>query len=150
MMTAVLTGTYILNRCPTAAIPGNRTPTEYWAGANLFKLRVFGCKAFTWMPDQLRKKLNNKSREVVMIGYAPNGYRLLDRTSRKVFVGRDIKFNENSLPYTVEDDEESKVSLVISTVNPVEENNQDDPISVSNDNENEEEVESDNQFAIER
>lgn len=85
-----------------------------------------------------------------MIDYAPNGYRLLDRTSRKVFVGRDIKFNENSLPYTVEDDEESKVSLVISTVNPVEENNQDDPISVSNDNENEEEVESDNQFAIER
>lgn len=102
------------------------------------------------MPDQLRKKLDNKSREVVMIDYAPNGYRLLDRTSRKVFVGRDIKFNENSLPYTVEDDEESKVSLVISTVNPVEENNQDDPISVSNDNENEEEVESDNQFAIER
>lgn len=85
-----------------------------------------------------------------MIDYASNGYRLLDRTSRKVFVGRDIKFNENSLPYTVEDDEESKVSLVISTVNPVEENNQDDPISVSNDNENEEKVESDNQFAIER
>lgn len=87
------------------------------------------------MPDQLRKKLDNKSREVVMIGYAPNGYRLRDRTSRKVFVGRDIKFNENSLPYTVEDDEESKASLVISTVNPMEETNQDNPISVSNDNE---------------
>lgn len=85
-----------------------------------------------------------------MIGYAPNGYRLWDRTSRKVFVARDIKFDENSLPYSLEDDEESKVPLVIPTVYPAEETdqqvNQEDPIPVSSGDEEEAEVESDDQF----
>lgn len=39
MMTALLIDTYILNRCPTAAIPGNRAPTEYWAGAEGFLMQ---------------------------------------------------------------------------------------------------------------
>lgn len=92
---AVLAGTYILNRCPTASLSDNRTPAEYWTGVkpDLSKLRIFGCKAFAWVPGQLRKKLDNKSREAVMVGYAPNGYRLWDRSSRKIFIARDIKFD---------------------------------------------------------
>lgn len=34
-----------------------------------------------------------------MIGYAPNGYRLWDKKSRKIIIARDVKFDENLFPY---------------------------------------------------
>lgn len=34
-----------------------------------------------------------------MIGYAPNGYRLCDKETRKVTTARDVEFDESSCPY---------------------------------------------------
>lgn len=59
-----------------------------------------------------------------MVGYAPNGYRLWDRSSRKIFIARDIKFDEKSMPYAVEDSEDLKVPLMIPTVYPAEKDDQ--------------------------
>ncbi|KXJ75565.1 hypothetical protein RP20_CCG011461 [Aedes albopictus] len=112
---AALTATYLINRSPTAAIPENVTPAERWMKAkpDVGKLRIFGCKAYAWVPSQLRKKLDDKSREAVMIGYAPNGYRLWDRSSRKVFIARDVRFDETCLPFATKEDEAGNDLLVI-------------------------------------
>uniref|UniRef100_A0A1Y1JUX7 Integrase catalytic domain-containing protein n=1 Tax=Photinus pyralis TaxID=7054 RepID=A0A1Y1JUX7_PHOPY len=98
---AALTGVYLINRSPTAALNDNKTPAEKWYdhSPDLNKLRMFGCKAFAWIPDQLRRKLSPKCRESVMIGYAPNGYTLWDIEKQRVFTARDDKFDEESFPF---------------------------------------------------
>lgn len=98
---AALTAVYILNRCPTRCLENLMTPAEMWLGVkpNLDKVKVFGCKAYAWVPNQCRKKLDPKSKMQVMIGYAPNGYRLWDMEKKKVITARDVKFDENDFPF---------------------------------------------------
>eukprot|EP00253_Pinus_taeda_P033571 PITA_33571 len=52
---------YILNRCPTKAVM-NKVPEEAWSGRKqgVTHMKVFGCVAYAHIPDQLRKKLDNK------------------------------------------------------------------------------------------
>lgn len=75
-------GTYLINRSPTAALKARVTPAECWlkANPNFDKLRIFDVKL---LHEHLLKngKLNSKSREGVMIGYAT------DTTDRKSFSG---------------------------------------------------------------
>lgn len=99
---AALACVYLLNRSPTAALPVGVSPAARWFGSepSLEKLRVFGCRCFAWIPHQQRKKLDPKSREMIMIGYAPNGYRLWDMQARKVRIARDVKFDEGTFPYS--------------------------------------------------
>lgn len=112
---AVRTAVYLVNRSPTVALPRSLTPAECWYNErpSLEKLRVFGCKAFAWIPNQHRKKLDAKSTEVVMVGYAPNGYRLWDRKSGRIVLARDVKFNETFFPYEKNREEHDKVPLVV-------------------------------------
>lgn len=111
---AVLSATYLLNRSPTSALKDQVTPVELWTNQkpNISKLRVFGSKAFAWIPSQLRKKLDSKSRMAIMIGYAPSGYRLWDIERRQLFIARDVKFNENCFPFAEIQDVQSAVPLV--------------------------------------
>lgn len=75
---AALTATFIMNRVQTRVLKDNKTPAELWYGKKpcLDNMRLFGCKAYAWIPSQKRHKLDSKSQECMMIGYAPNGYRL--------------------------------------------------------------------------
>ncbi len=59
---AMNTAVYIKNRCLTKALD-SKTPQEAWNGRkpNVSHLRVFGCKAFTHVPDEKRTKLESKS-----------------------------------------------------------------------------------------
>lgn len=41
-------------------------------------------------------KIVNKSEKLVFVGYAPEGYRLLNLTTKKVHLSRDVGFNELS------------------------------------------------------
>lgn len=111
---AAVTAVYLINRSPSAALSEGATPAECWIGSkpDLSKLRVFGCKAYAWVPAQLRKKLDAKSEEVVMIGYAPNGYRLWNRRTRKVVIARDVRFDETCFPYASEKKDEKPLELV--------------------------------------
>ena len=56
---------YILNRCPTKAVM-NRVLEEAWSGRKqgVTHMRVFGCVAYAHIPDQLRRKLEAKGRNV--------------------------------------------------------------------------------------
>jgi len=55
---------------------------------------MFGSKAYAHIPKELRKKLDEKAKEYFFVGYAENekGYRLLDISTDKVVISRDVKF----------------------------------------------------------
>lgn len=60
-------------------------------------LCVFGCMAYAHVPDSERRKLDKKSRKMRFVGYSltSKGYRLFDETKRKMYIRRDLEFNEN-------------------------------------------------------
>ena len=62
-------------------------------------LRPFGCAAYYRVPDELRKKLDPKSRQGIMVGYEPlsKSYRIL-LPNGKIHVTRNVRFNENFYP----------------------------------------------------
>lgn len=95
-----MTATYLINRSPTEALK-DKTPAELWFGArpNLSKIRTFGCQAYLLIPKQLNPgKLDPRSKDGIMLGYAPNGYRLWLPEEKKVVLGRDIIFDELKFP----------------------------------------------------
>lgn len=96
---AILTAAYLKNRTPTRSIGYDTTPYERWYGRKpeVEKLRVFGCTAYAKVPDAQRKKMDSKAIKLRFVGYAVNskGYRLLDVETGKIYIKRDVIFNEN-------------------------------------------------------
>lgn len=96
---AVMTAIYLKNRSPTSALSG-LTPEEKWTGSkpNLSHLHVFGCIAYSLLPEQKRLKLDAKSKMYIFIGYSETskGYRLSDpHNPKSVIVSRNVAFIEN-------------------------------------------------------
>ena len=58
-------------------------------------LHVFGCAAYAHIPKDERKKLNSKSK-CVLVGYgeATKSYRLYNLSREKIVYSRDVVFNE--------------------------------------------------------
>lgn len=93
---AMSTATYLLNRCPTKKLE-KLTPEEDWSGfkPNFNHLRVFGSIAYRHVPDQLRKKLDDKGEKLIFVGYhSTGGYKLFDGKNRKIVITRDVTFDE--------------------------------------------------------
>ncbi|GBM84347.1 Retrovirus-related Pol polyprotein from transposon TNT 1-94 [Araneus ventricosus] len=92
---AVLTAAYINNRMPNTSIDCH-TPyyLKYNTHADLKNLRVFGCDAYTLIPNSQRKKLDDKCKKMIFIGYSSMGYRLLDPTTKRIIISKNVKFNE--------------------------------------------------------
>ena len=86
---------YILNRFPTKAVM-NRVSEEAWSGTKQFvtHMKVFGCVAYAHVPDQLRKKLNNKGENCIFVGYndESNTYKLYNPFTKKVIINRYVYF----------------------------------------------------------
>lgn len=61
---AVATVVYIMNRCPTKSVK-SIVPQESWTGMkhNVAHLKGFGCIAYAYVPDEPRKKLDNKGHK---------------------------------------------------------------------------------------
>lgn len=59
----------------------------------LSNLREFGQIVYTKNLGYLRK-LDDRSRKGIFVGYAPNGYRVFNPNTGKVYASRDIKFSE--------------------------------------------------------
>lgn len=89
---------YILNRCPTEALPNGKTPHEMWFSKkpDLQRMHLFGCIAYAKILTNL-KKLDSRTKKYIHVGYQPNGYRLWDANSRKIVYARDVIF-ENEMP----------------------------------------------------
>ena len=95
---AVASAAYLRNRTPTRALPDGTTPYEKWYGRkpNANNLKVFGCIAYACIPDVQRKKLDDRAKKMRFVGYgrAVKGYRLLDEDTKKIYIRRDVTFNE--------------------------------------------------------
>ncbi|CAL2229032.1 unnamed protein product [Prunus armeniaca] len=90
---------YILNRCPTKALK-NITPFEAYSGRKLgiAHQKVFGSLCYFHVPVERRHKLEPKSFKGVFVGYATceKEYRVFDPLSKKLFLSRDILFDEEA------------------------------------------------------
>ena len=94
---ALNTAVYLRNRSPTKSID-NKTPYEKLFGCkpNVKNFKIFGCTAYCHIPKDERRKLDNKSKKCVFLGYGSNikGYRLFDLNKNKVLYSRDVIFEE--------------------------------------------------------
>jgi len=78
-------------------------PHELWNAGHVPDVsyfRVFGCKAFVYVPEDKRKKLDPKAIEMMLIGYEPGskGYRLWNSHTRAIVLSHDVTFNKHSFP----------------------------------------------------
>jgi hypothetical protein len=51
-------------------------------------LKFFGCVSYAHVPDDLRKKLDNKGQKIIFVGYSRDtkGYKLYDPIARKFII----------------------------------------------------------------
>ena len=93
---AVNTACHLINRLPYDR--NNFTPFEKWFSVkpDLSYMRVFGCDAYVWVPDEKRTKLDDKSEKLIFVGYCDNSkaYRLLNSKTCKVTISRHVRFVE--------------------------------------------------------
>lgn len=59
--------------------------------------RVFGCIGYVHVPQQQRKKLDDRSIKCVHLGVSEESkaYKMYDPVTKKVWISRDVKFVEN-------------------------------------------------------
>lgn len=97
---AVCAAAHVLNRSPSRCVV-DKTPEEIWSGKrpDVSHIRVFGCKAMMMIPKQKRTKLEPKSLECIMVGYAQGSkaYRLFDPVNRRIHISRDVVFQEHEV-----------------------------------------------------
>lgn len=91
---AVLTATYLRNRCPSRSLNGE-TPHKIWTGKipTAAHFQIFGTKGY--MLNKANKgKFDQRSIECIFIGYSTESkaYRMWDSKSQKIRRSRDVKF----------------------------------------------------------
>ena len=58
-------------------------------------LKVFGFIAHKHVSDQLRRKFDDKSSQMILIGYhSTRGYKLLDPVNKQVVISMDVIIDE--------------------------------------------------------
>jgi hypothetical protein len=116
---------YLRNRVIGKALP-EMTPYEAWFGRkpNLSHLRMFGCSAYMHIPADERSKFSPKARKCVFVGYCETqkGFRLWDSVRRRIFVSRDVIFNEiiPELPHHFSSDYSAKLEPDTSVIRPLQ------------------------------
>jgi transposase InsO family protein len=92
---AVTTACYVLNKCPTKRL--DKVPEAIWTGStpSVQHLRVFGSLCYKHIPDQRRRKLDDKSEVLILVGYHTAGsYKLYNPLTQKISASRDVTVNE--------------------------------------------------------
>ncbi|CAL5332754.1 unnamed protein product [Camellia sinensis] len=94
---AVSCAVYLLNICPTRSLH-SMTLEEAWSShkPSVNHLRIFGCVAYTKIPEARRTKLDDKGEKCILVGYGDRtmGYKLYNPSTRKVIMSRDVIFEE--------------------------------------------------------
>jgi hypothetical protein len=67
-----------------------------WHKVKCLSLHNFCCIAYAHVPEELRRKLDNRSEKCIFIGYneQSKAYRLYNPVTKKFVVRRDVKFLE--------------------------------------------------------
>ena len=100
---AFLTACYLINRMPTPVL-NKDTPLFrlFHVQPNYSSLRIFGCACWPSLRKYNAHKLEFRSKMCVFLGYSPlhKGYKCLDRTSGRIYISRDVVFDETVFPYS--------------------------------------------------
>jgi hypothetical protein len=90
---------YVLNRCPTKSVDG-KTPFEAWHGRKpaVHHLRMFGCIVYVRNTMPHLKKLEDRGRKIIFIGYESGSkvYHVYDPIMKCVHVTRDVVFDDQA------------------------------------------------------
>jgi hypothetical protein len=81
--------TYIQNRSPHRYVKG-KTPYEAWSSLKpeVTHFRIFGSRAWAWIPSKNRKALDPQNTECIFVGYPDGvkGYKLIDISSDHLII----------------------------------------------------------------
>lgn len=95
---AVLTANCLQNRLPSRSIA--KTPYELWYSQkpDVKHLQIFGTIAYAHIPKIQRRKLDDKGKKLVFVGYSgvSKAYRLLDMQTDKIIETRDVIFSNET------------------------------------------------------
>jgi histone deacetylase 1/2 len=99
---AFLTAIYLINMLPSKPLKF-ATPTEKLLNItpNYQSLRIFVCACWPNLRPYNKRKLSFRSKQCVFIGYSPihKGLKCLDVTTGRVYISRDVVFDENVFPF---------------------------------------------------
>jgi histone deacetylase 1/2 len=100
---AFLTAVYLINCLPSRVI-NKDTPFErlFSNKPDYSSLRTFGCACWPNLRPYNTKKLAFRSTQCVFLGYSPlhKGYKCLEVKSGRVYISRDVVFDENLFPFS--------------------------------------------------
>lgn len=99
---AFLTATFLINRLPSQVI-GNASLLEklFDKKPDYSFLRVFGCACWSNLRPFNSHKLSFRSQRCAFLGYSSHhkGYKCLDIASGRVYISRDVIFDETVFPF---------------------------------------------------
>lgn len=85
----------VLNMCLTLVVK-QITLEEAWLSRKptVNHFRIFGCVTYTHVPDEKRKKLDDKGMRCVFLGVSEESkdYRLYNLITKKIVISRDVIF----------------------------------------------------------
>lgn len=100
---AFLTATYLINRTPSRVLNYD-TPLErlFHTKPKYSSLRAFGCACWQNLHPYNKRKLEFRSKECAFLGYSNlhKGFKCLDVKTGRVYISRDVVFDENVFPLT--------------------------------------------------
>ena len=88
---------YLSNKCHTKGL-NDITPQKAWYGRkpSATHLKVFGSNGYMYIDDQVKTKLDYKSKKMIFMGYdkKSKGYKLYNPSEEKIVISRDVKFDQ--------------------------------------------------------
>ena len=91
-----------MNRC-TTSVAHKLTPHKKYYGKkpDLSHVRIFGSIAYVNIPDEKWQKLDPKLEKCILVGYSlrQKGYKLLNPSTQKVRISRDVVFEGSTSWY---------------------------------------------------
>jgi hypothetical protein len=111
---AIMTANTLRNFLPQARRQ-NQSPYELFYGKlpNLSFLRTFGCRVFTLTAPEQRKKLDDRSKEGLLLGYdlPTKCYRAYMQDTKKIRKTVDIMFKEEEFPGVLHENNKEQKEL---------------------------------------
>lgn len=114
---AVNWAVHVLNRTFNSRCK-DKTPFERIFGMkpSVDHYRIFGCKAYLFVRDGVRSKLDAKSKETILVGYSNSSkaYQLWEPQTNKVQESSDVVFDEGAsidLTHITEEETESTITV---------------------------------------
>lgn len=103
---AMAMANYVQNRLPAKEI--ETTPLEGWhhAKPSIGHFKRFGSKCYVFVPDERRRKLDEKSVSAILVGYdvASKAYRCYVPSYGRVVISRDVKFVDKNCEWNAEEE----------------------------------------------